>query len=92
MTYGDEQAYFIESYNAVRDDLTMEQKGILLDLLVDYVNGDGDTKTEDKAVKMAYRFIANRMRKVQERYLKKCETNRENVNKRWGKNKKTEEC
>ena len=85
MTYGAEKEMFIDSYNAVRDDLSHEQKGVLLDLLVDYANTDGSTKTDDPAVKTAYRFIASKMKRVTERYQKQCEANRRNANKRWGK-------
>lgn len=83
-TYGQEQEIFIDYYDAVRDVLDDRQKGVLLDLLVNNAKGE-EQESDDAMVMMAYRFMRNGIKRVEERYQQKCEANRENVNKRWNK-------
>ena len=83
-TYGQEQEIFIDYYDDVRDVLDDRQKGVLLDLLVNNAKGE-EQESDDAMVMMAYRFMRNGIKRVEERYQQKCEANRENVNKRWNK-------
>ena len=74
---------FIELYEAVRDTLNSDQRGLLLDRMVDSLKGLPYPTVDDQCVYMAFKFIENGMKRVNERYKKKCEINRENIMKRW---------
>jgi hypothetical protein len=66
--------------------LTDEQKGILFDLLVDYIKGYTNIdKISDQEVRVSFRFITARVKRIIERYEKRREINRENASKRWQK-------
>ncbi len=59
------------------------EKGQLLMALFDFYEGlDTSSRLSDGA-KMAYAIISSRMAEDMRRYRKRCETNRENANKRW---------
>lgn len=83
-SYGEEQEMFIDYYNAVRNVLDNAQRGILLDLMVDFLENGELQNIDDNLVAMAFCFIKNGLERVTERYERRRETNRKNVNKRWG--------
>ena len=84
MTYKNAQAIFVDFYQTVRDDLSISQKGYLLDYLVDFGVKKPDPQIEDALVRIAYKYIKSGIEKAEKRYMARCEVNRENVNKRWG--------
>ena len=66
--------------------MSNEQIGMLMRLLYAY-NEDGEAEdTGDLAVDMLFSLIRDTMDKDKEAYDKKCELQRERVNKRWNKN------
>lgn len=73
-------------YREQIDLLNNEQKGILLDSLLRYQDGD-ELPEMDGMVQMCFSFIKARMDRDAKAYEEKCEKNRANVQKRWGTKK-----
>ena len=83
-SYGEEQVMFIDYYKAIRPSLDNSQRGVLLDLLVDYLESKQQPAIDDPLIKMSFGFLRNGLDRVTERYEKRRKTNQKNVNKRWG--------
>lgn len=62
--------------------LTQEQKGYLLDALFLYQTGEPVPEV-DPVVMMAFSFFKQTLDRDEDKYLKRCYKNRENVRKRW---------
>lgn len=62
--------------------LTQEQKGCLLDAMFLYQIGE-PIPEGDPVVMMAFSFFKQTFERDNDKYLKRCEKNRENVRKRW---------
>ena len=69
---------FRGDYMSVRDVLSQDQKGTLLDALMDGVY-DGD----DQLVRMAYNIFSAAIQRTEEKYLDRRKKNEENARKRW---------
>lgn len=67
-----------DNYQNVRDVLTCEQKGRLLDALM-----DGEYSGDDPVVRMAFNVFEAAIRRTDEKYRERCEKNAENARKRW---------
>lgn len=69
-----------DNYQNVRNVLTQEQKGDLLDALI-----DGAYQGDDQLVRMAYNIFDAAIQRTNEKYQEIREKNRENARKRWEK-------
>lgn len=69
-----------DNYQNVRNVLTQEQKGDLLDALI-----DGAYQGDDQLVRMAYNIFDAAIQRTNEKYQRISEQNRENARKRWEK-------
>lgn len=69
--------------------LTMEQRGVLITALFDYVQG-GTPDISDPAIKMAFTLIRKGIDENAKRYAEIKRKNRENIKKRWAKLKQFE--
>lgn len=72
-------------YESVRKILTQAQKGDLLDALMNF--GDtGETYTgDDPLVGMAFNIFSASISRIRDKYVERCERNKENARKRWEK-------
>ncbi len=75
-------------YSNIRNILTQEQKGNLLDALMDYSDTGEEYQGNDPAVKVAFSFFATMIRRSVQAYRHRCDVNRENMQKHWAKRKK----
>lgn len=69
-----------DNYQNVRNVLTQDQKGDLLDALI-----DGAYQGDDQLVRMAYNIFDAAIQRTNEKYQEIREKNRENARKRWEK-------
>ena len=69
-------------YEPLLEDLSLEDKGILLDAMFAYAKGESVPELKP-LTKMAFNFIQRQMDYDKVKWLKKCEKNKENINKRW---------
>lgn len=60
------------------DLLSYEQAGILFKQIFDYIRGKEVVQTDDTAVQAIFAGIKNHLDRDHDKYLKKCECNREN--------------
>ena len=67
-----------DNYQNVRDVLSQNQKGDLLDALM-----DGEYQGDDSLVRMAYNVFFAAIQRTEEKYHERCEKNAENARKRW---------
>ncbi len=74
---------YIDQYEPIKN-LTLEQKGELLEAMFSY-NLSHEVKINDPIVKMAFSFFEQTFKRDCAKYLKRCEKNKENINKRWNK-------
>lgn len=74
---------YLDQYEPIKD-LNFEQKGELLDAMFSY-NLSHEVKINDPMVKMAFSFFEQTFKRDCAKYLKRCEKNKENINKRWNK-------
>lgn len=72
---------YLDQYEPIKD-LSDEQKGQLLDAMFKYHN-DVDFELTNPVLKMAFSFFKETFKRDYDKYLKRCEKNRENVRKRW---------
>ena len=70
-------------------DLTLEQKGILLDCLFEYVRSGVVPTIENSAVRIAFKFISIQIDRDSRKYELVSEKRREAVNKRWKNRQET---
>lgn len=75
---------YLDQYEPIKD-LSDAQKGQLLDAMFKYHNGL-NFELSDPFVKMAFSFFKETFKRDSDKYLKRCEKNRENVRKRWNRN------
>lgn len=75
-------------YKSVIDELDNEQAGQLFKAMLDYFVNETVPDFRD-ALKIAFIMIKQQMDRDANKYQKKCEKNRENINKRWNKNNTT---
>lgn len=89
---GTEQKGFIvyKDLHAVVDELTDEQAGQLFRGMIKYFN-EGKEPKFDGVLKFVFIPIKQQMDRDSEKYDEKCEKNRENIKKRWAKEKSTAE-
>ncbi len=73
-------------YESVRDKLSFEQKGILLDALMDFSETGEEYRGDDPFVSMAFSFFSAAIRRSAEKYERRRQANQENIAKRWHKN------
>lgn len=69
--------------------LSDEQAGVLIKAILRYGKDGEQFKTDDGMVAMAYSFITKQLDIDNEKYIKVCEKNAENIRKRWNKNNTT---
>jgi hypothetical protein len=74
---------YLDQYEPIQS-LTDKQKGILFDALFVYQSGK-EPVLKDQVIKMAFGFFKQTFERDRAKYLKRCEKNRENINKRWNK-------
>ena len=67
-----------DNYQNVRNVLTQDQKGDLLDAIM-----DGGYQGDDQLVRMAFNVFDAAIRRTEERYRERCEKNAENARRRW---------
>ena len=72
-----------QEYANIRNILTQEQKGYLLDALMDYSETGEEYQGEDPAVSIAFSFFAAAIRRSGQKYRNRCRANTENIRKRW---------
>lgn len=72
-------------YASIRGKLSLEQKGELLDALMDFSETGEEYQGGDPYVSMAFSFFSAAIQRSAEEYERKCQKNRENVGKRWHK-------
>lgn len=77
---------FRSEYKSVREILTQDQKGNLLDALM-----DGEYHGDDQLVRMAYNIFDESIRRTEEKYAARCQRNAENIRKRWERKKDAED-
>lgn len=78
---------YLDQYEPIKD-LSDSQKGQLLDAMFRYHN-DIKFELSDPFVKMAFSFFKETFKRDSDKYLKRCEKNRENVRKRWNRDNTT---
>lgn len=76
---------FIEDYENVMDELNDQQKGLLLDSLIEYGKENIKPTLGDPLVRMAFNMCKGGIDRAAKSYEKRCERNRENAIKRWQK-------
>lgn len=64
------------------DELSMEERGIILTAMIKYQLGEELPKM-DKTLKLVFIPIRQSIDRDNDAYVRKCEKNRENINKRW---------
>lgn len=74
---------YLDQYEPIKN-LTAEQKGKLLDVLFLY-NLDENPTIEDPIIKLVFGFFKTTFDRDTDKYLKRCDKNRENVRKRWNR-------
>ena len=67
---------YLSEYLSFRPVLSLEQKGILLDALIDYLFEDQPDMHGDPLVKAAFSILSEKVERDTEKYLRKCETNK----------------
>ncbi len=72
-----------DQYEPIKS-LTIEQKGYLFEAIFSYQFGE-EPVFNDPVVSMAFGFFKQTFDRDRAKYLKKCNKNKENVNKRWSK-------
>lgn len=77
---------FRDNYAMIRDNLSIEQKGILLEALF-----DGEYSGAEPAVKIAFNVFWAAIQRSGEKYAERKETNRRNAALRWEKDRKIKE-
>ena len=75
-------------YMGIREVLTMEQKGELLDALMDFGCHGKDYGGEDRMIRLAFGMLSASIRREQETYDATCKRNAEKARKRWEEQKK----
>lgn len=75
---------YLDQYEPIKD-LTDEQKGRLLDAMFNYHNNN-NFELSDPVIRMAFSFFKETFKRDRDKYLKRCNKNRENVLKRWNTN------
>lgn len=70
-------------YASIRDRLSYEQKGQLLDSLIDFSEGGKEYQGGDPFVSMAFAFFSAAIRRAEEQYENRSRANRGNANQRW---------
>lgn len=70
-------------YESVRDKLSFEQKGILLDALMDFSESGEEYQGDDPFVSMSFAFFSAAIRRSAEQYERRRRANKENIEKRW---------
>ena len=80
---------FIFHYENIEDieDMTLEEKGAILDAMIAYSKVGTEADFDDRAMKAAWKPIRRRIDKDAEAYEARCEKNRENIQKRWNNSK-----
>ena len=78
---------YADQYEPIRT-LSDAQSGILFKMLFEYNNTGTtpDAEKTDPMVFMAFMFLKNTLDRDNDKYLKKCEKNKENADKRWNAN------
>ena len=78
---------YADQYEPIRT-LSDAQSGILFKMLFEYNNTGTtpDSEKTDPMVFMAFMFFKNTLDRDNDKYLKKCEKNKENADKRWNAN------
>lgn len=74
------------NYEEQLEDLTDEQVGKLLRALFQYEIHDTLPEFADKELKIAFKFIKVHLDNDREKYVKMCEKQKSNIQKRWNKN------
>ena len=80
---------FIFHYENIEDieDMTLEEKGAILDAMIAYSKDGTEADFDDRAMKAAWKPIRRRIDKDADAYEARCEKNRENIQKRWNNSK-----
>jgi len=78
---------YLDQYEPIKN-LTSEQKGKLLDVLFLYNLGE-DPIIEDPIINLVFGFFKTTFDRDTDKYLKRCDKNRENIRKRWNKDSTT---
>ncbi|WP_280747311.1 DUF6291 domain-containing protein [Parabacteroides sp. PF5-9] len=73
---------YFQQYEAIKG-LSLEDKGLLLDVVFGYAMSGEIPSDLPPLVSMAFSFIRTAMDIDSEKYEKKCERNKENIRKRW---------
>ena len=74
---------FRQEYASVRGKLSREQKGELLDALMDFSETGEEYQGGDPYVSMAFSFFSAAIRRSAEKYERRRKANQENIEKRW---------
>lgn len=64
------------------DELSMEERGVILTAMIKYQLGE-ELPEMDKTLKLVFIPIRQSIDRDNDAYVRKCEKNRENINKRW---------
>lgn len=72
-----------QEYASVRGKLSREQKGELLDALMDFSETGEEYQGGDPYVSMAFSFFSAAIRRSAEKYERRRKANQENIEKRW---------
>ena len=75
---------YLDQHKPIKN-LTYEQKGILFDAFFIYQGYGVQPVFEDPVIEMAFGFFKQTFDRDSDKYLKRCEKNRDNINKRWNK-------
>ena len=78
-------------YEGIREFLTNEQKGELLDALMDFGCYGEFYKGKDRMIQMAFGMLSATVRREQDKYDATCKRNAEKARKRWEEQKKNAE-
>lgn len=72
-------------YASIRGKLSYEQKGRLIDALMDFSETGEEYQGDDPFVSMAFSFFSAAIRRSAEKYERRRKANQENIEKRWHK-------
>lgn len=72
-----------QEYASVRGKLSREQKGELLDALMDFSETGEEYQGGDPYVSMSFSFFSAAIRRSEEKYERRRKANQENIEKRW---------
>ena len=81
---------FINDYERFKKVLTPEQKGILLDSLIDFGKSNEPYTGNDQIISVAFSFFSDAIARANEKYEKRCARNAKNIQKRWERAKEEE--